>query len=818
MEDFAKPVEWLYIQHVCNAIQMYLAGRVDIDYYHNVIKDHLHHMLPESARESDIREYILEFLTCFEQAHEQKEEIMYKERYQFMAQGISHLELALQSADDLPASSNVEAKEILKKLIDKVSARTVIASSRDIAESRVLYKRYKGKMTSPQQHACECVLKGLLPADKWLKSNTKYAEGIKDLVRKFMLLCPSTFLEKIVNKMDSHSKKNRRMTRPMKHRRVTRENGATSPTEVSDESQFVKNRRKLKDREKTPQISSSDELTSIQITNIKSMAPPESATKRSPPNLNQEHEALSDCDSNISKPGDPKASDVSSKYFTPEVSGGLQPLIKNVGRKSGTNVTSSPKGMPPPIFHCDTKPGLASPSRTKIGKDGLPTTSSKFSKIPIQFRKIDNALNRSMVSTSTACSSRTRRAFTTLQDAYIIMGVRKVGKRWIDIYKNYPFPEYRTPTHIKDRWRTLSRRGDVGIEDGNIVASDKYEAILTHVYRTMENQQPTVNLNAQPDRNENTPPEDSFDIDDLSDDDHETSSKRKTVLDWLRNKSNTSPTRHTMPVAVEKRLPQTSGAVVIASDDESLPSIHGLRRQSVEYVKNFNGKLLPNGRSKLSLTSDLGKAKPDPPSNVEDLARVSSREGRVLEPESRASSKISNASSGSGEQSEIEETPDLELPDSGTEKDSSNQTLPRRNSKEGKPDDGFCRDGGVPENLASPEQAAGSLSNRESTPVGKSKDSQSGESAASMSAELFKIADGSIHLELLPESDISFSSQSSSGDNSAANQKPCKDNGQACGSMQFFTAPDSPGIRPKSESCPSRCSMYYCSTTRAFWI
>lgn len=57
---------------------------------------------------------------------------------------------------------------------------------------------------------------------------------------------------------------------------------------------------------------------------------------------------------------------------------------------------------------------------------------------------------------------RKRKKFTKRSDAFLVHGVQKFGLgKWKQIFEFYNFPSHRTPTHLKDRWRTVIKKGIV---------------------------------------------------------------------------------------------------------------------------------------------------------------------------------------------------------------------------------------------------------------------------------------------------------------------------------------------------------------------
>ena len=57
---------------------------------------------------------------------------------------------------------------------------------------------------------------------------------------------------------------------------------------------------------------------------------------------------------------------------------------------------------------------------------------------------------------------RKRKKFTLKSDAFLVHGVQKFGLgKWKQIFEFYNFPPHRTPTHLKDRWRTVIKNGIV---------------------------------------------------------------------------------------------------------------------------------------------------------------------------------------------------------------------------------------------------------------------------------------------------------------------------------------------------------------------
>ena len=63
---------------------------------------------------------------------------------------------------------------------------------------------------------------------------------------------------------------------------------------------------------------------------------------------------------------------------------------------------------------------------------------------------------------SVKASNRKYVNFTLRTDAFLVHGVQKYGVgRWKEMIEFYNFPAYRTPVHLKDRWRTLRTNGMV---------------------------------------------------------------------------------------------------------------------------------------------------------------------------------------------------------------------------------------------------------------------------------------------------------------------------------------------------------------------
>ena len=63
-----------------------------------------------------------------------------------------------------------------------------------------------------------------------------------------------------------------------------------------------------------------------------------------------------------------------------------------------------------------------------------------------------------------------RRVWSKIHDAYIILGVEKYGVgSWSQIQKEFPFPSLNTGTHIKDRWRTLVRKGYIELHSDKTI-------------------------------------------------------------------------------------------------------------------------------------------------------------------------------------------------------------------------------------------------------------------------------------------------------------------------------------------------------------
>lgn len=578
MTASVKPSEWAYNFIVRNIIRRFASGRLSVQNvgsHYDVFSRYWHPKIPEAERNADPLIFVLEFIAIFASIPIDQCNELRKDSFEHLLNGILRLESAFKESSSLSTSEANNLTENLEKLLGRVVGHTVMAFSHNTHESRILYNQYKGLMTRHQQQGCGLVLKGLLPAKKVLQPESEYLQTVKELLKN-VVDASSNLIDNVSKKYEKRMNDEHLMKLLIEDTDVESSDGSEVDSMSDDDidNDFL--------------ARSSGEIEEVQTHHVN-----QNPTKRKLP---------------------------TSAYAS-----------SRQGSKQAVNSNSSIHGidqadiklMPPPLFPTKSKHQHKIPATTKNRQN-----NNKHPELPVVFRKMDSDNeNRSVVSSSTSYSTRTKHSFTPLQDAYIIFGMMKYrGKKqiWCEIYKKYPFPEYRTATHLKDRWRTLLKLGDVQIEGEKIVASQKYEAMFKHLYAKYEkdNQWEWKGKKKHDKRRLITLDEDE-ELDDVSANDssdsdlpQEQPSKHNTIVEWLNNNTGISE-KDDRPSIQSKETksydqPGTSGAFVksvengefVHISDEEAPSDTGQvilqTSKSTEYIENVHGKFLPNCRNNTS--------------------------------------------------------------------------------------------------------------------------------------------------------------------------------------------------------------------------
>lgn len=574
----AAAAKWAYNATIRDIIRLFVSGHIpvpDVKSYSETFARYWHPKIPEEERNADPLNSVWDFIAILTSIPTDECNHLSQESFNQLLVGISRLESALKDAVSLSTSGEKDVGLIgyLKKLLGRVVGHTIVAFSHNKHQSRILYNQYKSMITRHQQQGCELVLKGLLPAEKVLPSEPEYMKAIKELLGSIV-----NSTSNLIDDVSERAGKN-----------CTHDDGLMkwmiedTDVESSDESE-------------AHIIASGDEID-------------ENCAARS-----------------VRKRDNHVNAKETRRKLPSYLSDGLQGS-KNVAdsdSKFRNTAASDEKLMPPPLFTTKSK------SQCKIPVVSKKQKITKPPEIPVIFRKVGgDSGSKSITSSRTSYSTRTKHSFTPLQDAYIIFGMMKCHKNkqlWVEIYKKYPFPEYRTPTHLKDRWRTLLKRGDVHMEGENIVASPKYEAIFKHLYTKYEKDNKWEWKGKQRSKRRLITLDDDEDddlddvsIDDRSDDSDlpkEHSSRRSAVLDWLSSNSGIPIKKARATIlakgVTESEKPETSGTCVASNkigeilhlSDEEPRSDTGQvilkPSKSKEYVANVHGKFVPNSHNKTS--------------------------------------------------------------------------------------------------------------------------------------------------------------------------------------------------------------------------
>ncbi|XP_039265388.2 uncharacterized protein LOC120341031 [Styela clava] len=344
----------------------------------------------------------------------------------------------LNSALKCKFSYSKDASNRFMKELRRVKAETIIQIIKVLlnnkSESRIVFNRYQESLSEYQQDSIKCVLLGLHDTNGLLCSFTEYVNIVAATVQKMLDIVPDPFIVNVANtcheKLNVMSEEYQGMIDIYESDSNDDPNQELSHVEQSENLDLMQD----KSNQDTMPSETFSASNTHDVDNSKPLCAPE---KKSQPE-NQQEDLIKEASA--------------------------RPINNNESR---SDVTSDRPKVP--IIPFPNRPTTSKPN----------SGSGRIRGVSIS--KHSHSWTASSV---ISYSSTHKRQFNPVQDTYIIMGIQKFGtskNKWKKTLDSFPFPEYRTASHLKDRWRTMLNKKEVTIVDNEVKLSNKYITLFKHL-------------------------------------------------------------------------------------------------------------------------------------------------------------------------------------------------------------------------------------------------------------------------------------------------------------------------------------------------